>query len=386
MEQTEQPCIVQALPAINAAGMGASSKQNNFKIVHYRRHASRMESQLPCIVQALPAASNKLTPTMQGTTSRKGDGTPTKQGTTSRKDARAPTKQGTTSRKDDGAHTKQGTTSRKGDGAPTKQGTTSQTDDGAPPKWELAIIQAPPSSRYTRSQAAPDWTQQEMLILVNEMAGLEEDWLKSVSSFQRWKIVSDNCAASDVIRSSNQCKRKWELLLADYKKIRKWESHTRGSSYWSLDGKRRKSFGLPAVFDNQVFDSMDAVIKAQEDQMGLSKSDSEGHIATAGVEQQMDVDTDSGSEGETWSKTDEKSTDKAQETASRLEDNAMRIHAILKGEIEGISETSETELARRQAVELIGAFGDLTGTINEFVDLIKAGEFEGIRACKSLTP
>ena len=64
----------------------------------------------------------------------------------------------------------------------------------------------------------------------------------------------------------------------------------------------------------------------------------------------------------------------------------MRIHTILKGELEGISETSETELARRQAVELIGAFGDLTGTINEFIDLIKAGEFEGIRACKTLTP
>ncbi|KAJ0984425.1 hypothetical protein J5N97_002781 [Dioscorea zingiberensis] len=330
MEQTQQPCIVQALPAINTAGTTSPTKQNNLKIVHYSPFFSRVErSQLPCIVQALPAA----------------------------------------------------VTSDKG--TPTKQETTSRKDGDTPSKWECSAIQTLPSSRCTRSQAAPDWTQQEMLILVNEIAALDERWLKSLSSFQRWKIVSDNCAASDVIRPSNQCKRKWELLLADYWKIRKWQSRSRGSSYWSLDGKQRKRFGLPALFDNQVFDSMDAVIKAQEDQTGLRESDSEDHIATAGIEQQGDVDADSGSDEETWSKTDEKSTDKAHEMVSRLQGNAKQIHSILRGELEG---TSETELARRQAAELIQAFGDLTGTVNEFIDLIKAGEFKGIRDCKSMAP
>ncbi|KAJ0984133.1 hypothetical protein J5N97_002489 [Dioscorea zingiberensis] len=331
MGQTQQACIVQALPAITAAGTATPTKQNNRKIAQYLRHSSRMEqTQLPCIVQALPAT----------------------------------------------ATTDKCTT--------TKQDTANSKDCDTPSQWDASIIQTPSCSRRTRSQAAPDWTQQEMLILVNEIAALDEGWLKSLSSYQRWKIVSDNCAASDVIRSSNQCKQRWELLLADYRKIRKWESRSRGSSYWSLDGDQRKDFSLPLFFDNQVFDSMNAVIKAQEVQTGLNDSDSEDHIiATDAVEQQMDVDTDSGSEEETWSKTDEKSRDKAQEMASKLEDNAKWIHAILRGELEGMS---ETELARQQAAELIKAFGDLTGTLDEFIDLIKSGEFEGIRACNSMIP
>lgn len=60
--------------------------------------------------------------------------------------------------------------------------------------------------------------------IFHDCAALDEDGLRSLSSCQKWKILSDNCAASDVIRSSNQCKRRWELLLlANYRKIRKWE-------------------------------------------------------------------------------------------------------------------------------------------------------------------
>ncbi|XP_039131626.1 uncharacterized protein LOC120268251 [Dioscorea cayenensis subsp. rotundata] len=257
---------------------------------------------------------------------------------------------------------------------PTKQDTSNSKYDSTPSQQDAGIIQTAASSRRTRSQTVPDWTQQEMLILVNEIASLDEDWLKSLSSYQKWKIVSDNCAASDVIRSSNQCKRRWEVLLADHRKIRKWESQSRGSSYWSLDDQRRKDSGLPLFFDHQVFDSMDAVIKV--DQTGLRDSDSEDlSIANAEVEQQVDVDSGSGCEEETWSKTDE--------MACKLEDNAKWIHTILNGELEGTPETI-IEFTRQQATELIKAFGALTGTLDEFVDLIKAGEFERIATCNSL--
>ncbi|KAI3681168.1 hypothetical protein L6452_35952 [Arctium lappa] len=44
----------------------------------------------------------------------------------------------------------------------------------------------------TRSRVAPDWTVEESLILVNEV---EADCL---ASFQKWKIIVENCNALGV--------------------------------------------------------------------------------------------------------------------------------------------------------------------------------------------
>lgn len=70
--------------------------------------------------------------------------------------------------------------------------------------------------------------------------------------------------------------------------------------------------------------------------------------------------------------------------ACKLEDNAKWIHTILNGELEGTPETI-IEFTRQQATELIKAFGALTGTLDEFVDLINTDELEGIRASNSLS-
>lgn len=56
------------------------------------------------------------------------------------------------------------------------------------------------TSRCTRSQAAPQWTLGETLVLVKEIALLDEDWLKALSSYQRWKMISDSCNAQNVTR------------------------------------------------------------------------------------------------------------------------------------------------------------------------------------------
>ncbi|XP_008781713.1 uncharacterized protein LOC103701445 isoform X2 [Phoenix dactylifera] len=239
--------------------------------------------------------------------------------------------------------------------------------------------QTPSSSRFTRSQAAPDWTTHEMLVLVSEIAAVDEDWVKALSSYQKWKMISDNCVAFDVIRSSNQCKRKWESLLADYWRIRDWESRCGVGSYWCLEGEKRKQFGLPALFDEEVFDSMDAVIKAQETQSSSRDSDSEGLVGTADV-QMADGDDD---------------LDKGRDMAMKLQEDAQHIHAILKGELEDSSSqvrapvdltkpnAIETEFTRRQANELIKAFGSLVSTLNQFTELIKDGECEGIKPVTS---
>ncbi|GAY58923.1 myb-like domain-containing protein [Citrus sinensis] len=74
-------------------------------------------------------------------------------------------------------------------------------------------------TRHTRSQVGPDWSSKEALILGNEIAAVEADCLKALSSYQKWKIISETCTALDVPRTANQCRRKWDSLIDEYKKI-----------------------------------------------------------------------------------------------------------------------------------------------------------------------
>ncbi|XP_073001531.1 uncharacterized protein [Typha latifolia] len=334
MEQNELPCIVQALPA--------SVEHQHFEV--------------PCIVQALPAFKRDVESSLK-------------------RDASTSSPQSISKR------AKETFTIRDG------SGTTSSP-------------QVPASSRCTRSQAAPDWTTHETLILVNEIAAVDEGWFRALSSYQKWKIISDNCMESDVIRSSNQCKRRWQSLLADYRKIREWESRSGAGSYWHFDGERRKELGLPVLFDQEIFDSMDAFIKAEEAQKSMTDCDTENLtggeteavIVTANAEL---LDADAALDSEEDRKNDTQgSSSKAWELAGKLHANSEHIHSILRGELKDSASCNhalvdlskpnamETEFARRQADELIKAFGGLVTTLNQFSELIKDGGVEGVGAMK----
>ncbi|XP_062097598.1 trihelix transcription factor ASR3 isoform X2 [Humulus lupulus] len=121
-------------------------------------------------------------------------------------------------------------------------------------------------SRRTRSQGAPDWSFMDSLILVNEIAAVEADCLKALSSYQKWMIIAENCTAQDVPRNFNQCRRKWDFLLLDYNKIKKWESKSRGTSFWSMGSDRRESLGLPRDFDDELFLAIENLIMVRENQ------------------------------------------------------------------------------------------------------------------------
>ncbi|CAD5181895.1 unnamed protein product [Musa acuminata subsp. malaccensis] len=240
------------------------------------------------------------------------------------------------------------------------------------------------SSRCTRSQAAADWTTYELLVLVNETAAMDEDWLRALSSYQKWKMISDNCVALDVIRSSYQCKRRWESLLAGYRKIREWESRHGEGSYWSLDSEEKHNLGLPTSFDPEIFGSMDTIIKPHEDQAWWGDVDSENLMDTAGGSEDLIVTMEAGmldANGAQGSKENnaedetQKKREKARDMASKLQDNARRIHAILRGELEA----ADIEFTRRQADQLIEALRELVGPLNQFTELIRAGNFGGIR-------
>ncbi|KAK4277060.1 hypothetical protein QN277_015115 [Acacia crassicarpa] len=135
-------------------------------------------------------------------------------------------------------------------------------------KEEKNACESLSGSRCTRSRAAPDWTLTESLTLVNEIAAVEADCSSALSSYQQWKIIAQNCAVLDVGRGLNQCRMKWHSLLAEYSKIKAWQSKSPRKSYWSLESERAKKFGLPENFDHELFKAVDDLVKARNERSG----------------------------------------------------------------------------------------------------------------------
>ncbi|MCL7050654.1 hypothetical protein MKW94_006263 [Papaver nudicaule] len=136
------------------------------------------------------------------------------------------------------------------------------------------------SSRFTRSRLAPDWTTEELITLVTETVAIDATFSRSLPSIQKWKMISDKCAALGVGRSSDQCHRKWESLLVDYKKIKDWESVRGLVSYWALDKERKMEHELPISCDVELFKRLDESLKLQgyqseSDHGGGSESEAE---------------------------------------------------------------------------------------------------------------
>lgn len=114
---------------------------------------------------------------------------------------------------------------------------------------------------------------------------MEGDCLKALSSYQKWKIIAENCTALDVVRTANQCRRKWDSLLGEYKKIKQ----SGVDSYWPLDVDRRKELGLPDYFDQELFKGIDDLVRAQED-----RSDTEPDTDPEAEADVLDVISESG--------------------------------------------------------------------------------------------
>lgn len=82
----------------------------------------------------------------------------------------------------------------------------------------------------------------------------------------------ENCNALGVPHSSNQCRRKWSLLLQDYTKIKRWESQSAlCDSYWSLGGQRRKEYELLENFDQDLFKAINDVVRLLEEKSGTDR-------------------------------------------------------------------------------------------------------------------
>ncbi|CAN1164150.1 110 kDa antigen (Fragment) [Linum perenne] len=125
------------------------------------------------------------------------------------------------------------------------------------------------TTRMTRSKASPPWTTKDALFLVNEIAAMEREWMKVFSSHQKWKIVADNCYVLDTRRNLHQCREKWSSLLSEYNRIKQWNSKAgQGRDpYWTLECEKRKLFGLPVSFDDEVFKAIDTYVRSQTEDL-----------------------------------------------------------------------------------------------------------------------
>lgn len=135
-------------------------------------------------------------------------------------------------------------------------------------------------SHRTRSRAAPDWTVEESLTLVNEISAVEAEWGPTLPSFQRWQQIVENCNALGVSRNLNQCKRRWDALLGEY---RRTASDEKGSS------------GANGSFPSELFRAVDKCVNGgggDDDRDKKKKKKNGGGVVEDEVEEQKVMDTD----------------------------------------------------------------------------------------------
>ncbi|KAM2656405.1 hypothetical protein EV1_011913 [Malus domestica] len=147
--------------------------------------------------------------------------------------------------------------------------------------------------RNMRLQAAPDWNPTDELILVNEVAAVKGNYLKALSSFQKWKIIAQNCSTLGMLRTLDQYRRKWEALFGEYKGIKQWEAKSRASdSYWVLGTERSKRNGLPGNFDQELFRGIDKLVRMRGNQSDTDPDSDPEDEAEAELEEEPNVDSE----------------------------------------------------------------------------------------------
>ncbi|CAM6090552.1 unnamed protein product [Calypogeia fissa] len=105
------------------------------------------------------------------------------------------------------------------------------------------------------------WTRNESMALVSAMKQLEEDAsTTSTGGDAKWKSISQICSNHGVQRTSVQCRKRWNTLLAAYRKIKDWEKKNGMESYWAMGGLDCKAKKLPAGFDEEIWNVMNSFL------------------------------------------------------------------------------------------------------------------------------
>lgn len=134
--------------------------------------------------------------------------------------------------------------------------TTCNTQINQPPVKKAKIARV----RY------PNWEKWETIVLVKSYQRQTDEFNAATSkgrmatSEQKWDRISSMCAKEGVVRDAEQCRKRWQDLSKNYKKIKDWEGAVEEESYWVMPSSIRKDKNLPCGFDREVYDCMDSFI------------------------------------------------------------------------------------------------------------------------------
>ncbi|XP_022724623.1 histone-lysine N-methyltransferase 2B-like [Durio zibethinus] len=134
-----------------------------------------------------------------------------------------------------------------------------------------------------REYRKANWTVDETMVLIEAKKMDDERRMKKSGDSQgrskptelRWKWVEDYCWKRGCSRSQNQCNDKWDNLIRDYKKVRKYQRRIAESgegntsnegSYWEMEKNERKEKNLPSNMLRQIYDRLEEVVEKKGDQ------------------------------------------------------------------------------------------------------------------------
>ncbi|KAL3513820.1 hypothetical protein ACH5RR_026537 [Cinchona calisaya] len=274
--------------------------------------------------------------------------------------------------------------------------------------------------RCTRSQAAPDWSAWECLTLVNEINAVEGEWQQSLASFQKWQLVVENCSALDMNRSMNQCKKKWDALRNEYKKVKQWEG-----AYWSFDSTEKKELGLPEAFDKELFKAIEKHLKQKGDDLAAPDTEPDSDPEARPITNKLFLQTGPKKQRKKRMPRKDKieerfhpwrhilsgiikpepstlneipkhppkaiiqqvmpeqisEEEKQKMMASKLLENAQLINAILQGNLAEDAdckvadmknnEATQTDTIRCQGDKIIDCLGNIANTLNQFCEFVQ---------------
>lgn len=108
----------------------------------------------------------------------------------------------------------------------------------------------------------PNWEKQETIVLVKAYQRQIDEFATATSkgrmatNEQKWDKISSMCGKEGVARDAEQCRKRWQDLSKNYKRIKDWEVMEE-EPFWLMPLSLRKEKNLPGSFDREVYDCMD---------------------------------------------------------------------------------------------------------------------------------
>lgn len=117
----------------------------------------------------------------------------------------------------------------------------------------------------TKPEQLARWATRELLVLIAakrfqaEQSSLDPSRERMRTAEARWKEVEDICRKDGVSKKWEQCKKRWERLFTDFKKVYDYQKQipVGQDGYFEMTRKERKERRLPSLFAEDWYQAME---------------------------------------------------------------------------------------------------------------------------------